>query len=168
MLIYLLRHGIAIDRTDPESPPEAQRFLTEKGLERTRLATQGLATLGTKPDKVLTSPFVRARQTAEIALESLALDSSLLVETDALLWDAEPSLLASELASLTDVAQVLCAGHAPHLDRFIAHLIGSPLPFTELKKSAVAVLETDFEEPGDAHLLALYPPRTLRALAKAA
>ena len=74
MRLYLMRHGMAIDREDPDCPPEAERYLTPKGIERTRAAAHGLLELNIKPTVLLTSPYVRAVQTGEIVCEVLDLD----------------------------------------------------------------------------------------------
>jgi phosphohistidine phosphatase len=162
VLIHLIRHGIAIDSTDVDCPADADRFLTEKGVRRTRIAARGLARLGVTAQLVLTSPLTRARQTAELAMNVLGFQGVELRETDALLWDAAPETLRVQLAFLQGVDEVLCAGHAPHLDRFIGHVLGSPGPVTKLKKAGVATLRTDVT--GNAVLLAIYPPRALRKL----
>ena len=60
MNIYLLRHGIAIERDDPSSPTDADRPLTAKGLKRMRKAARGLRRLNIPFDAVVTSPL-RAR-----------------------------------------------------------------------------------------------------------
>ncbi|MBT8495655.1 MAG: histidine phosphatase family protein [Deltaproteobacteria bacterium] len=164
MLIHLFRHGIAIDRADPKCPEEAERFLTDKGVRRTKLAARGLARLGVRADLILTSPFVRARQSAELAKKALKLKKTKIRDTKALLWDSDPAALRKKLAALETVEEVLCAGHAPHLDLFIAHMVGTPMPVTELKKAGFATLYTDFTDPGDAVILQLYPPRALREL----
>ncbi len=75
MRLYLMRHGIAIDREDPDCPPDPERYLTPKGIQRTRAAARGLRALRVKPTALLTSPFVRAVQTGEIVCEVLGLDS---------------------------------------------------------------------------------------------
>src|SRR5688572_10358211 len=113
MIVVLFRHGIAQDREDPASPPEAERRLTPKGIERTCEAARGLARLGVRPDAVLSSPYRRARETAEIALKKLGVERRDVVLTDALLPEAPPGDLLRVLERL-DVGCVLCAGHAPH------------------------------------------------------
>ena len=165
MIIHLFRHGIAIDRAAPECPEDPQRFLTKRGVKRTRAAARGLAHLGIGAEMVLSSPFLRARETATFAMEELGIDAPLRI-TESLLWDADPELLRQELTLLDDKESVLCAGHAPHLDLFISYILGTPMPGTELKKAGFAVLHSDLAEPGDGTLLALYPPRTLRTLSK--
>ena len=66
MRLYLMRHGIAIDREDPDCPSDPERYLTPKGIQRTRAAARGLRALRVKPTALLTSPFVRAVQTGEV------------------------------------------------------------------------------------------------------
>jgi len=66
MQLYIVRHGIAIDREDPKSPSDPERFLTAEGLKKTRDVARGFASLKISPDVFLSSPYVRAMQTAEI------------------------------------------------------------------------------------------------------
>ena len=68
--LYLIRHGVAEERGDAW-PDDAKRPLTEDGMSRLRKAARGLARLGVAFDVVLTSPLVRARQTAEIVAGGL-------------------------------------------------------------------------------------------------
>jgi phosphohistidine phosphatase len=164
MRLYLMRHGIAIDRDDPDSPEEAQRYLTAKGTERTRLAAYGLAELGVKPTGLLTSPYIRAVQTAEIVCEALDIDPKDLRVTDALKPNADPARLVDELGVLSD-GEVMCFGHAPHLDDFIAHLMGAGAAFTEMKKAGVACLEMETLSPPRGVLAWLLTARALRNLA---
>ena len=71
MILYIVRHGIAVDRSDPNSPPDPERPLTARGIKKTRLAALGLAKFDIKPDPFITSPLIRAVQTAEIFAEAL-------------------------------------------------------------------------------------------------
>ena len=164
MVLYLVRHGIAVDREDPDCPPDAERPLTKKGVEKARLVMAGLLQLGAKPDVVLSSPLVRAWQTAEIAAAALHYAKEKIRRSEALLPDADPAALTRELARL-HVDEVLCAGHATHLDEFIAHATGNRRSFTGLKKAGVACLEFESVTAGAGILTALYPPRVFRALA---
>src|SRR5271170_5224137 len=98
MLVYLVRHGIAVDREDPDCPPDAERPLTKKGIEKARLVLKGLLELGAKPDVILSSPLVRALQTAEIAAKVMHYSKDKIRRTDALLPEADPAMLTRELA----------------------------------------------------------------------
>jgi phosphohistidine phosphatase len=162
MRLYLMRHGIAIDREDSDCPPEPERYLTPKGIQRTRAAARGLRALRLKPAALLTSPYVRAVQTGEIVCEVLGLDSKLLRTSDALKPEVKPARLVEELARFG--GEVICFGHAPHMDEFIAHAMKATAPFTALKKSGVACLDIDSLAPLRATLLWLLTSRILRRL----
>src|SRR5436309_9518738 len=68
--LYLIRHGLAEERGDAW-PDDSKRPLTEEGMSRLRKQARGLARLGVTIDVMLTSPLVRARQTAEIIAAEL-------------------------------------------------------------------------------------------------
>jgi len=70
MKLYIFRHGIAED-VGPDGTDDSRR-LTREGVDKTRKAAAGIARLGAKPDVILTSPKVRAAQTADLAAEVLA------------------------------------------------------------------------------------------------
>jgi phosphohistidine phosphatase len=161
MLLCLMRHGIAIDREDPACPPEPERHLTEKGMERTRAAARGLTALGIQPGLVLSSPYLRAMQTAEIACVLLEIPVSSIRQTEALLPGASPRMLFDEL-SKTKTEETICFGHAPNLDDVIAAAIHAAKPCTELKKAGAAYLEMDSFQPVDGRLIWLMTARALR------
>jgi phosphohistidine phosphatase len=140
MLLYLVRHGIAIDRTDPKAPAEAERQLTAKGVQKTRSAALGFAELGAKPEVFISSPYVRAVQTAEIFAEALGYSPSKIRMSDALKPAANPAEILKEIERIR-VKEIACFGHAPHLDSTIAQLAGARGVFTELKKAGVVCLE---------------------------
>lgn len=163
MLLILFRHGIAIDREDPESPAEEDRFLTERGIERTEAAARGLARLGLHPDRIMTSPWLRARQTAEIAASELGFAHESIEVTDALLPFAPVSAILDE-CSVPAAREVLVAGHAPHLDEVIDELLGIQGAGTRLKKAGAAAIEFTEAGHGSGHLEWMLPPRALREL----
>ena len=66
MKLYLVRHGIADDRDDPKCPPDPKRRLTPEGIAKTRKAARGLATLDPSPELLLSSPYLRALETARV------------------------------------------------------------------------------------------------------
>ncbi|HLX00397.1 MAG TPA: phosphohistidine phosphatase SixA [Candidatus Acidoferrales bacterium] len=163
MLLYLMRHGIAIDREDPECPPEPERHLTPKGIDKTRAAARGLRTLKMNPDLVLTSPYLRAVQTAEIVCVALEIPVVHIRHTDTLLPGASPQMLSEEL-SKSKAEEVICFGHAPNLDEVIARAVHAPKTFTELKKAGIACLELDSISPLEGRLVWLLTARSLRDL----
>jgi phosphohistidine phosphatase len=162
MLLYLVRHGIAVDPTDPKSPPEPERPLTAKGVQKTRSAALGLRALGAKPDVLITSPFVRAAQTAEIFAEALAFPPEKIRVSETLKPAENPADIVKEISRLK-AKEVACFGHAPHLDLLIAHLAGARGAFTELKKAGVACLQQESGQ-GRWRLLWVLTPKVLRAM----
>jgi phosphohistidine phosphatase len=164
MLLYLIRHGIAVDRTDPKSPPEAERPLTAKGVQKTRAAALGFNELGAKPDVFLSSPYVRAVQTAEIFAEAFGFRPDKIRLTDALKPAANPADIVKEIQRIR-AKEIACFGHAPHMDLAIAQLAGARAVFTELKKAGIACFEHSAPH-GRWTLRWLVTPKTLRDLAK--
>jgi phosphohistidine phosphatase len=165
MKLYLVRHGIAVERTDPACPADPARPLTPKGETKTRQVARGVAKLGIHPQLMLTSPLLRAVQTAEIFCEALGCNVSRLRRSDSLLPESRAAALLGELARLK-IKDVMCFGHAPNLDAVIAWASGRAQPFTQLKKTGVAHLEVDSFDPAKATLRWLCSPRILRRLAR--
>ncbi|HVB35616.1 MAG TPA: histidine phosphatase family protein [Candidatus Acidoferrales bacterium] len=163
MKVHLFRHGIAIDRNDPASPPDEDRFLTPKGITKTEAAARGLRALGIKPGIILTSPLLRAVQTAEIACNALGYPVKKLRHTDALKSEAKPAQLFDELAKIKS-DEVICVGHAPNLDEVIAYAIGSHSAVTSLKKAGFASLEIADSPRPRGSIVAIYTPKALRLL----
>jgi phosphohistidine phosphatase len=164
MILYIVRHGIAVDPSDPKSPPEAERPLTATGVQKTRSAALGLATLGAKPDVLISSPYVRAAQTAEIFAEALGFSPEKVRVSEALKPAGNPAEFLKEISHLK-AKELACFGHAPNLDLLISHLSGARGPFTELKKAAVASFE---QTHAHSHweLRWMVTPKILRKLAE--
>jgi phosphohistidine phosphatase len=165
MHLYLIRHGIAVDREDPNCPPDTERPLTPKGMKRSHSAALGLRALKVKPNAVLTSPWLRAVQTAEIFCEAIGFPSKKIIRTDALKGTSAPADLLRELQPMK-AKIVFCFGHEPHLHLVIGHVLHTSAKITELKKAGLALLELERVSPPQGRLLALYPASALRLLAK--
>jgi len=166
MQLYIVRHGIAIDREDPKCPADPDRFLTEEGIEKTEEVAQGLAKISEAPDLMLTSPYVRAAQTAEIVADALHYAKQKIRKTDALLPVAEPQQLFRELAKNKDLSAVFVFGHAPNLDELLATAVGSKHSISALKKAGVALVELQRLVPPSGQLVWLATPKLLRRAAK--
>jgi phosphohistidine phosphatase len=166
MQLYIVRHGIAIDREDPKCPPDPERYLTEEGLEKTKQVAKGMAALGITGDLFLTSPYVRAAQTAEIFASALEYAEQKIRRTDLLLPGAEPSLLFRELAKDKQASSVFLFGHAPQLDDMISTALGSKKHITTLKKAGVALVELKRVSPPMGVLVWLATPKILRRAGK--
>ena len=166
MQIYIVRHGVAIDREDPKCPPDPERYLTEEGVEKTKQVAKGMATLGITGDVFLTSPYVRAAQTAEVFANALDYAKQKIRRTDLLLPGAEPTQLFRELARDKQASTVFLFGHAPQLDDIIATALGSKKHVTSLKKACVAFVELKRLSPPIGQLVWLATPKMLRRAGK--
>ena len=162
MQLYIVRHGIAIDREDPECPPEAERYLTEEGVERTKQVAEAVAALGIHADLMFSSPYVRATQTAVIFASELEYPKQKIRRTDSLLPGAEPGAFLRELAREKDVSTVLCFGHAPHVDGLLAAAVGASRHITSMKKAGVALVELKRLSPPNGQLVWLITPKLVR------
>ncbi len=166
MQLYIVRHGIAIDREDPKCPPDPERYLTEEGVEKTAQVAKGVAELGVTGDLFLTSPYVRAVQTAEIFARALDYAKQKIRRTDMLLPGAEPSHIFRELARDKQASSVFLFGHAPQLDDVIATALGSKKHLAALKKAGVALVELKRLSPPIGTLVWLATPKLLRRAGK--
>ena len=165
MRLYLVRHGIAVDRDDPDCPPDTERPLTPKGVKKSHDASLGLHALGVKPDAVLTSPWLRAVQTAEVFCEVFGFSSNKIIRTDSLKGISTPTELLRELAKMKS-KEVMCFGHEPHLHLVIGQVLHTGARITELKKAGAACLDLERISPPQGQLIALYPAKALRLMGK--
>lgn len=157
MDIWLLRHATAEDRS--ASGRDADRVLTEDGLKRAERVGRGLAALELPIEAVWTSPYRRARQTAEAAAQELGLAKKLR-ETRALEPNREPREILEELAG-HEAAGILLVGHEPHLGGLLGLLVGGEGLVLPLKKASVAWVE---REGRVGTLRALLPARVLERI----
>jgi len=165
MQLYIVRHGIAIDREDPKCPSDPERFLTPEGLKKTREVAKGFESLGISPAVFLSSPYVRALQTAECFADQLKFAKSKIKQTELLLPGAEPAAFFRELLrTARSEDSAVCFGHAPHLDELIAFALGSKRDLTQLKKGGAACLDLTRISPPSAILTWLGTPKMLRKM----
>ena len=162
--LYLIRHGLAEERGDAW-PDDAKRPLPDKGISQMRKAARGLARLGVAVDVVLTSPLVRARQTAEIVSGALEPRPSLL-NVDSLAADGSYAAVIADLEKHARKARIVLVGHEPALGELAARLIGSRHAI-EFKKGAVCRIDIDDIPPaGPGDLRWLMTAKILRAVRK--
>jgi phosphohistidine phosphatase len=159
MEIWLLRHAAAEDHSD--SGRDADRTLTEDGHRRAREVGRGLAELEPGIDLILTSPYARARQTAEPVARALRLGDSLR-ETQALEPSSDPEEILEEVRS-EKAEGVLLVGHEPHLGSLLGRLVaGGPGLEIPMRKASVARLS--WPGSGTATLRAILPAKLLARL----
>jgi phosphohistidine phosphatase len=142
-VIYLLRHGDA----ERNNGDDAARRLTEKGERQSEAAGQALAALGEKVDVCLTSPKVRAADTARLACKALGIEPEIAAELSEGRFDS--------LDLSAGRGDVLLVGHEPDFSHEIVRLTGAKV---RLRKGGLAIIE-------DGTLLALLRPADLAAIA---
>ena len=141
MDLYVLRHGLAGDRNSAGYSNDDERPLTAKGARRMARQVRGLRSLGVSIDVIVSSPLVRATQTAEIVHEGLEMTGRL-VTSNALAPGGSPSQLVSRLATgYSSADDVMVVGHEPYLSSLISVLTtGDPEPVVRLRKGALCKL----------------------------
>ena len=162
MKVYLVRHAVAADRGE-EYPDDTRRPLTPHGISRFKETVEGLAALGVRVDVVLSSPLVRARQTAELLAAGLQ-DRPPVVDARWLAAGNPAAAAIDALAGREDVGSVALVGHEPGIGELAARLVGAQTPFV-FKKGGVCRI--DFDGPARAsagELRWFATPRMLRCL----
>jgi phosphohistidine phosphatase len=166
MRLSLLRHGIAANRASPEYENDSERPLTPKGERRMRRIAKGIQASGLAYDLILSSPYLRAKQTAEIVAQVLSMpEGVLLVET--LTPEGNPRQLIEALRTdHREREDVLLVGHEPYLSRLISTLLtGGPNLSVVMKRGGVCALDVETLRFGRcASLVSLLGPRQLRRL----
>ena len=151
--LWLLRHGEAVPH---DSKDDFQRELTARGERQSAAAGEALARLGIEFAACYTSPLVRARQTAELACESLNVEPE---DRESVGKGFDRDALLELLAGQDDGARVLVVGHNPSFEDVVQDLTGARVDF---KKGGLAAVRI---ERGGGELLALLRPRELESLA---
>jgi phosphohistidine phosphatase len=143
MNLYLLRHGLAADQA-PHSAKDADRPLTPKGERKLWRITEAMEALELSFDLILSSPCVRARQTAEIVAEGFNARRKLEL-TESLAPHGNSKQLVELLLHLEPQPQnVLLVGHEPYLSELISLLLaGDTRLAVELKKGGLCNLAVD-------------------------
>jgi phosphohistidine phosphatase len=163
--LYLLRHGLADHDGPPTWTHDSRRPLTDAGIERMREEARGMKALGLAIDTVVTSPYVRCRQTAD-AVAGVYRLADRLVEADPMEPGAGFADLRKALRGVEGTA-VLVVGHAPDLGLLVGDLTGAV--DVELGKGWLAWIRIPGEiEKGGGRLKALLPAELLAAAGRLA
>jgi phosphohistidine phosphatase len=122
--LYIIRHGIAVTRGTEGFSDDSKRPLTPEGKEKIRDIAKGLKRFGVGLDWIVSSPLVRAAETADIVAATL--DSNVAVDrSEALRPGGPPEALIAFLSKQPSRRSVLVAGHEPDLGELAARLIGA-------------------------------------------
>jgi phosphohistidine phosphatase len=156
MLLYLLRHA---DAGDPEAwtGPDAVRPLSDKGRKQSKRLGDHLASIGFTVDAIITSPKIRAEQTAEIVAERVKAKVSV---DDRLAHGFDIDTVEAILSDAGDPERAVLVGHDPDFSETLSTLCG---PRLEMRKGAFARVEIDRPlRPGGGTLRWLISPDALK------
>jgi len=138
--IYLLRHGIAED--GKPGRPDSERALTAEGREKLRRVLKRARAADCAPSLILSSPYRRALETAEVAAAVLGYKRDV-VHARALTPDASPPDCWDEVRSHKDEPSILLSTHEPLASSLAAYLLRSPALQVDMKKAALLRLDCD-------------------------
>jgi phosphohistidine phosphatase len=161
--LYIVRHAIAEERGD-EYPDDSLRPLSSKGIERFQKVARGLRALDVSIDRILSSPLVRARQTADILAHEVD-GRPTIVEVRALLPDGGYDEVCAALESCRGLSSIALVGHEPSIGKIGARLVGLRSPL-EFKKGAVCRVDVETLPPAGPGALRWFAwPKILAPLA---
>jgi phosphohistidine phosphatase len=157
--LYIVRHAIAAQR-GAEYPDDTKRPLTEEGISRFRHVVAGLEEMEVQVELILTSPILRARQTADLLSEGLT-GHPRIVETAVLTPGASHKALTTELGRHARTIAIALVGHEPHLGDTAARLLGCAGRF-DFRKGGVCRIDVEaFPPSGPGRLQWFAPPKML-------
>lgn len=155
MKVYFLRHGIAADREEWKGN-DFDRPLTREGRERMQREAKTIARLDLELEAIVTSPLVRAKETAEIAAEPLKMRP----EADERLGPGfDVRRLGEILRAHAGADAIALVGHEPNMSETIGEIVGGAR--VDLKKGGLACVEIDDAREVTGTLLWLIPPKIL-------
>lgn len=142
--VYLLRHALAVERGEGDPQADAERPLTVAGRRKLRRVAAAMRAMGISFDAVISSPLVRARQTADVIVRGLRMKCEVRLTAN-LAPGASPAALVRELKSLkAELESVLLVGHEPDLSGLASLWLtgGAGLAMT-FKKSGLCRLNVE-------------------------
>lgn len=162
--LYLMRHGIAADLDSLGSSDDSSRPLTPEGKLKLRASAKGLDRLGVEWDWVVTSPFKRAVETAEVVAESIAATAPRDVCDVLAQAEVPASKVISFLAQHADRCRVLLVGHEPSLSGLASEFVGAShtANFAFKKGGCCMISFEDFPSKAPGLLVWWLTPRLLR------
>lgn len=156
MQLYLLRHGIAEE--GGWNTPDHARRLTPEGIEQMHAEAEALRRMNLKLDLILSSPLVRARQTAEIVANALEMRERLRNDPR-LASGCRLGDLQGIIADYPQAERLMLVGHNPDLSLLTSQLVGGAN--VSLKKGGIARIHIDRIEPAKGELEWLLTPAIL-------
>lgn len=167
MNIFILRHGIAVERGTKGFEKDSDRPLTAKGKRQLRRSAVAMKKMKLGIDLILSSPYERAKRTAEIVAEELKLKKRLKF-SDFLKYEGDPGQLIAQLSRLKPAPKnLLVVGHEPYLSHLTSRLVSGQEDLAmDLKKGGLCKLEVEKVQAGKcAQLSWLLTPKQMKELA---
>lgn len=140
MQLYLLRHGIADDGR--LGHPDAERALTAEGKKKLRSVLKWARDADLAPTLIVTSPYRRAMETAQLAATILGYERDL-VRSEALIPSARPEAAWDEIRIFKDEPQILLSGHDPLFSNLLGFLLCCPSLQVDFKKGAMVRVDLE-------------------------
>ena len=142
MNLYLMRHAIAADAD--ENTQDNQRALTEKGRKKLGKIARNLEKLDLSFDLILTSPYLRARQTADVVADEFEIRPGLVQESENLTPLGFGDKLVDEIKSREPVENLLIVGHEPFISQIIGMLLAGDSSLNiDMKKAGLCKLSIE-------------------------
>ncbi len=154
MRLFFLRHGMA-DWPDWDPARDDERPLTDKGVKKVKAAAKTMKQFGLRFDAILSSPLIRARQTAEAVARQLGME---VTQEPALAPGFDAKGLSRLLRDHAGASALLIVGHEPDFSRTIAELTGGRVV---MKKGSLARVDLESTDPPNGKLVWLLAPKTL-------
>jgi phosphohistidine phosphatase len=166
MELYIFRHGLSPTLQEAGVKFDAERPLSAEGREKTRKCAEGMRALGIEVDLILSSPFLRAKETAVIAHDELKVESAVDYSPAlAIALDVEPAV-EELIARFKTHKSIMIVGHEPHLTSLIGRVCGDSKLRVELKKAGLVKIEIiDASRELRGYLHWLVSPKILMAAA---
>jgi phosphohistidine phosphatase len=164
MKLIFFRHGLAMDRSESVSKgiDEGDRPLLKEGKEKTRKSAELLRKLDFSIEEIVSSPFLRAVETAEVLKEACGVKGKISITED-LLPERNFNDFMSYLKNRSSMGEcTVFVGHEPNLSHLVSSSLGGKKSFVEMKKSGFAVIEVEsFQDlrAGNGKILTLAGPK---------
>jgi phosphohistidine phosphatase len=160
MELYVLRHAIALSAAEAGVSQDSERPLSQEGRDKMKQIARAMKTIGMDLDLILSSPYIRARDTAKIAHDEMQQDPDLEF-TDALGSGQDPKHIVAELKKRFPKSErIMVVGHEPDLSNLIGKICSLGRVRLEMKKAGLAKITiTDLQPELKGTLEWLLPPK---------
>ena len=157
MILYFLRHGLAVD-SELWTGDDHERALTTEGVRQMKTSANTLKKMGVKIDVILSSPLKRAVQTAQVAATAMDLE---VFQDERLAYGFDLESLSEIIAEHPSANAIMLVGHEPDFSSTVSALTGGSEII--MKKGGLARVDLTESSPPKGELVWLLPPKVLAA-----